>query len=372
MNARRLTRPVALGVLLLAIVGGTTGWKLSEKTVTVSVDGVSRQLSTHAGSVRGLVQQAHLRVGPHDVLAPALGTPLADGATVVVRRGRQLTLVVDGVSRAVWVTARSVDEALGQIGLRTDGALLSADRSRAIPLRGFSLDVRTPKAVTVVDAGRVLHVTSTGLQLADALTALHLRLRPSDRIDLPPTTDLRNGLTARITRVAARQAAADVSVHFLTVRRPDAALYRGVVRVLAAGHVGSRHRSFALRFVNGHYVGSRLVSDVVTVRPQTRLVVYGTRARPQPRPVVHRAVVSSSSGGLNWGALAQCESGGNPRAVSGSGTYRGLYQFSFSTWHGVGGSGDPIDASSSEQTYRAQVLYRSSGRGAWPVCGRYL
>jgi hypothetical protein len=38
----------------------------------------------------------------------------------------------------------------------------------------------------------------------------------------------------------------------------------------------------------------------------------------------------------------------------------------------VGGRGDPIDASSSEQTYRAQILYRRSGDSSWPVCGHYL
>jgi hypothetical protein len=44
-----------------------------------------------------------------------------------------------------------------------------------------------------------------------------------------------------------------------------------------------------------------------------------------------------------------------------------------STWQAVGGSGLPSNASASEQTYRAQLLYkRSNWRTQWPVCGRYL
>ncbi|MBC7373663.1 MAG: transglycosylase family protein [Frankiales bacterium] len=81
---------------------------------------------------------------------------------------------------------------------------------------------------------------------------------------------------------------------------------------------------------------------------------------------------TGSADSLNWAALAQCESGGNPRAVNPSGTYRGLYQFSLQTWQGVGGQGDPIDASSGEQTYRAKLLYQRSGAGQWPECGRRL
>ena len=43
-----------------------------------------------------------------------------------------------------------------------------------------------------------------------------------------------------------------------------------------------------------------------------------------------------------------------------------------STWHSVGGSGDPIDASPAEQTKRAQILYNRTGPSSWPVCGRRL
>jgi Transglycosylase-like domain len=76
----------------------------------------------------------------------------------------------------------------------------------------------------------------------------------------------------------------------------------------------------------------------------------------------------------DWGrahlsSIAWCESRNNPRAIGGGGAYRGLYQFSFSTWRVVGGSGDPAAAPRSEQTWRAWVLLKNHGSGHWPVCG---
>jgi hypothetical protein len=66
--------------------------------------------------------------------------------------------------------------------------------------------------------------------------------------------------------------------------------------------------------------------------------------------------------------IAECESGGNPRAVSPGGQYRGKYQFSLSTWHNLGGEGDPVDAREAEQDRIALKLYRRSGTAPWPNC----
>jgi peptidoglycan hydrolase-like protein with peptidoglycan-binding domain len=67
--------------------------------------------------------------------------------------------------------------------------------------------------------------------------------------------------------------------------------------------------------------------------------------------------------------IAECESGGNPRAISPGGTYRGKYQFSRSTWHNLGGAGDPADAPEWLQDKLALKLYRQSGTAPWPNCG---
>ena len=105
----------------------------------------------------------------------------------------------------------------------------------------------------------------------------------------------------------------------------------------------------------------------MTRAPVNAVVREGTRQRP--------AASSGGSvtiGGDVWGALAQCESGGNPRAVSRNGLYYGLFQFSLGTWAAMGGSGLPSDASPEEQLQRAQALQARSGWGQWPACAAKL
>ncbi|MFW5416320.1 transglycosylase family protein [Nocardiopsis sp. CNT-189] len=84
---------------------------------------------------------------------------------------------------------------------------------------------------------------------------------------------------------------------------------------------------------------------------------------------------SADADALNWPALAQCESGGDPTAVNSAGGYYGLYQFSMATWESVGGSGSPAEAPADEQTSRAKALYDAVGgnwQSQWPECGVHL
>ncbi|MEA2221145.1 MAG: resuscitation-promoting factor RpfB [Solirubrobacteraceae bacterium] len=78
--------------------------------------------------------------------------------------------------------------------------------------------------------------------------------------------------------------------------------------------------------------------------------------------------VSSASLDPRLQQIAQCESGGDPQAVSADGRYRGKYQFDHDTWYGVGGRGDPAKASEGEQDRRAARLYATKGTAPWPNC----
>ena len=115
-------------------------------------------------------------------------------------------------------------------------------------------------------------------------------------------------------------------------------------------------------------------------RPELRHSIHRMQRRwgrwlrhdPQGRAVAFKLKVRRQV--PSWGkaqlrSIAWCESKNNPRAVGGGGAYRGMYQFSVSTWAVVGGSGDPAAASRWEQTWRAWLLLSRHGSGHWPNCG---
>lgn len=82
-----------------------------------------------------------------------------------------------------------------------------------------------------------------------------------------------------------------------------------------------------------------------------------------------KAGIRSAWGGDDDEAIsvAECESGLNTRATSPSG-HLGLWQMRMETWRSYGGSGDPRDASPSQQTAVAWRLYEQRGWAPWGGC----
>lgn len=360
---RRLIAIVLQFLILVSLVGVATAWAATGKTVTLVVDGTTTHVrNTHAGTVGGALDRAGIKVGSHDVLAPDRDARLENGSRVVLQRARLINLTFEGRERRLWVTARSVDELLNQVGLRHTKLFVSTSRSHRIPLKGMKLELRLPKQTTVLVDGRAASLTTTVSTVGELLELNHVTLGATDKTSKPLDALLNDGVVVTVTRLRITTATVTAQVPPPVVRKPDPSMFTNQSKVLDPGSPGVAIQTWRYTITNGKVTAKKLLKSVTTKAAKTQILAVGTKPVPTNKP---------SADGLNWAALANCESGGNPKAVNPAGYY-GLYQFSVSTWRGVGGSGLPSDASADEQTYRAQLLYNRSGAGQWPNCGRYL
>ncbi|KMS88493.1 transglycosylase [Streptomyces regensis] len=359
-TVRRLL-PQALVVAFLA--GGTTAFVANDKAVELSVDGRQRSLHTFADDVSELLAEEGVRVGTHDMIAPAPGTALASGDAVAVRYGRPVRLTLDGRRREVWTTAHTVEGALDELGVRAEGAYLSTSRSQRIGRAGLALDVRTERAVTVLADGRTRTVRTNAATVREAVEEAGITLRGQDTTSVPPDSFPRDGQTVTVLRVSSTREIHEEQIPFAVERTADPTLFQGTEVIARPGQPGLRRTTYYVRTVNGVRQKPRPERSEVVRRPRAQVIKVGTKPRP---PSVREA------DHLNWGALAACESGGRPNAVDPSGTYGGLYQFDARTWQSLGGKGRPQDASAEEQTYRAKKLYVRRGASPWPHCGTRL
>ena len=390
--ARRRRWPLVAGATAVALVAtGAVAYGSAKKTVELDVDGEITTVSTFAGSVEGLLAEEGVRVTDKDLVAPAVDAALSNGADVVVRYGREVTVQTDGQQSDVWLTALDADEALDTLADRGTDVRLVASRSgadgrAALPLR---LDADGP--VNVVVDGQVLTAPDGSIGVNAILDQQGIVLGEHDRVSVARDEAADPAVSLVVQRVAVAEVPTVTPIPFETVTEQDANRYADLAPVVKQeGVEGASTKVERVTTVDGVEESRELVSDAVTAEPVTKILVQGTKERPAPTPApkattaAPQASSSSSSssaaaapaapstvGGDVWAALAKCESGGNPATNTGNGYY-GLYQFSASTWRAMGGSGLPSQASAAEQTQRAQALQARSGWGQWPACSKKL
>ncbi|GAA2935560.1 hypothetical protein GCM10020221_34180 [Streptomyces thioluteus] len=146
-----------------------------------------------------------MAVGEHDIVAPGRDHDLTAGDRVVVRYGRPVTLTLDGERRQVWTTARTVDGALRQLGVRAEGAYLSASRSAPISRRGLDLDVRTERTVTFVADGHEHTLRTNAATVREAVRQAGIVLHGQDTASVDPDSFPRDGQTISIMRITGGQ-----------------------------------------------------------------------------------------------------------------------------------------------------------------------
>ncbi len=143
-----------------------------------------------------------------------------------------------------------------------------------------------------------------------------------------------------------------------SVRGSGVVALQRALGIPADGIYGPQTRRAVMAFQRAH----GLVVDGIA-GPQT-LGALGVSASSTAR-----RTSSASGGSSTLRRIAQCESGGDPTAVSADGRYRGKYQFSRATWQALGGTGDPAAAPESVQDAMAAKLLAQSGTSPWPSCG---
>ncbi len=367
MTTRTFVRG-ALVALILALTTGVAAALTLDKTVTVTVDGQQHIINTFASSVGGALESAGLQVDDQDTLAPAADSPITDGSRIVLKRGRPLTLTVDGMHHEVWTTEATVANALRVVGMRSQDMELSADPSRPIPLEGMAVVVRIAKPIILLDGGQpAKEINSTALSVGDLLTLQGVPLQELDIVTPDRRSPVLPGMTVEVTRVRVEERTERRSVDPPIKKVKDSRLRRGEVVVDDPGAPGEEIVTFLVTLKNGVEAGRKQLAtqEITPARPgRSRVGSKGSTAK-----------ASTADEASVWDRLARCESGGNWSINTGNGYYGGL-QFDRATWSSNGGTRYapyPHQASREEQIAVAQrVRDARGGYSAWPSCSARL
>jgi uncharacterized protein YabE (DUF348 family) len=250
------------------------------KRITLVVDGRARQVDTSGATVGEVLDGAGISVGPHDAVEPPPRTPLDEGMEIRVLLGKEITLVLNGKPRTVWVMGgKTVGDVLAEINLRA-GRLSYVRPSPASTVEdGEVIVYRAAIAVTVVADGKTLQVITNAPDVAYLLDSLGIVLRGRDAVSPPPGKRLSPQAFVRVVRVRVRDISVEEEIPFATEVRYSADMYEGEEVIHRAGVPGLVRRVFRIRTEDGTEVARTMLSTKVLREPTSQIVVRGTRPR---------------------------------------------------------------------------------------------
>ncbi|APG82078.1 resuscitation-promoting factor [Corynebacterium pseudotuberculosis] len=351
------------GVLASLAVGGVAVTQV-KKDITVDVNGEQLTLATMSGTVEEALAKAGVTVGDKDIVYPGLTEKISNQDTIKVRTSKQVSVVIDGVEKNLTTNATTVEELFTQLdGLNAtlSSAALNLDKDSKIPREGLSLDVVTPKIISVTEAGKTVFTQIAAATVKDVLAERGIKVDQDDIVTPALDAPVTKNMDVKIDRVDVQEVVANEPFGEPAHYVEDAELPEGEEAEVSTGTPGERTVTRKVTKVNGEETANEVIDEKVITPAVAATVKRGTKKAASAPAVADGSV---------WDQLAQCESTGNWAINTGNGFSGGL-QFTDSTWAGFGGTAYAPRAhlaTREQQIAIAQKVQASQGWGAWPAC----
>jgi resuscitation-promoting factor RpfB len=356
---------------LVATVGIATA--MHKNDVSLTVDGATSTIAVREKTVAEVLELEGIQLSEHDVVLPGLDTEVTDEMGITVLLARPFEVTVDGDTREVWTTGKTVQEALGFLDLDAADSKLSTSRSAAIGREGLSVEIVTAKDVTLVAGGEESAARVAGT-VADVLAGAGIAPDSDDIVAPEPSTLLEDGMKIKFIDVEVTTPSVEKGIPYAKSTVKSAKRDKGSSEITTKGEDGLKRETYTNVYHDGQLQSSVLKSEEVLEEPVTQVTTVGTR---ETAPAASSSGTSSSgsSGGhaINlaraamWDRIAQCESTGRWNINTGNGYYGGL-QFNLATWRSVRGTdfaAYPHQATRAEQITVANRLYAIRGTQPW-------
>lgn len=235
MPKRRVRKTAALCFAVFGLVSAALGiWVHTGNSISVRVVLFDRciEVRTRRSTVGQLLTDLDLVVGDTDTIDVNPDEPLVDGMTVSVARGRPVFIRIDGTTRAVLSSARTVEEVLRQAGIDlgpedftrpAPGDAVPEDRCVSVVRVSYREETETRE----IDCGPPDYVSDPGLDAGIAVTRregqngleeVTYRVRYEDNVAVSREVLARRVVKAPVRGLVAKGTNTEVSREGRTIR----------------------------------------------------------------------------------------------------------------------------------------------------------
>ncbi|ALS75531.1 hypothetical protein AUC31_10095 [Planococcus rifietoensis] len=264
-------------VLLFAAVLAFAIFEGTKNTVTITANGETEEIRTHAETVGDVLDEKAIEVGKDDFLSHSADTKIEGDAAIEWDEAEQYAVTVDGETRSAWTTENTVAAILEKAEIEvTKHDKVSPALDETVD-EDTMIDVEKAYEVTIVDGGKDKKVWSTSTTVADFLKQHSVELSKLDRVEQDMDELVLPNSKVEVVRVEKVTDVVEDAVKYAVETRKDSSLLKGSEKLVQKGQNGLVKKTYEVVKENGKEVKRELKKEKVVKEPKQQILAVGTK-----------------------------------------------------------------------------------------------
>lgn len=264
-------------VLLFAAVLAFAIFEGTKNTVTITANGETEEIRTHAETVGDVLNEKAIEVGKDDFLSHSADTKIEGETAIEWDEAEQYAVTVDGETRSAWTTENTVSAILEKAEIEVtkhDKVRPALDETVD---EDTVIDVEKAYEVTIVDGGKDKKVWSTSTTVADFLKQHSVELSKLDRVEQDMDELVLPNSKVEVVRVEKVTDVVEDAVKYAVETRKDSSLLKGSEKLVQKGQNGLVKKTYEVVKENGKEVKRELKKEKVVKEPKQQILAVGTK-----------------------------------------------------------------------------------------------
>lgn len=228
-------------------------------------------------TVEKILQDAEIVLKDGDEVSPALDTKISEGQDIVISRKHTVSLTIDGETKEVSMVGGTVSDLLEQEGITlAEKQHVNYDLDEYLT-DGMEVNIFYLFDVEVTCDGKTDKQETESETVGDVLAELDITLGTDDRVTPAVTEAVTDGMKIVVERVTFGTLVETEDIEYETTYEDDSSLAKGKEQVSVDGENGEKEVTYKITYVNGIEESREVADETVAKEPVNKVVKVGTK-----------------------------------------------------------------------------------------------
>ena len=276
---KRFLKPISVIMIIAVFV---TMLSACGKAVTINIVDVSSTtpVEVKTGStVEKILETAEITLGDKDETEPALDEKITEETKeITIKRYAKVTIVKDGKNYETEIVGGTVADALKKADVS-----LAKNEVADMPMdklleKEVTINILKQLTVKLTVDGKTKEVSTSAKTVEEFLKEQKIETGKDDEVVPASETEIKNGTEIVVKRVEFKEETVTETIEFSIQEKYSDSMAKGESKVEREGSEGQKEVTYKVKFVDGKEDSREVVKEKILKEATDKVVVYGTQS----------------------------------------------------------------------------------------------